>query len=347
LLYITPAIMANRAAWLDGVGLEFRVGPADIPQLGQDEILVKNSAIAINPIDWKVRDYGWLIQKWPAVLGCDAAGIVVAVGSNVQRFKEGDRVIGHAVSLLSQEPKYGAFQHYVAIEVGKAAKLPDNLSFQEACVLPLAIDTSATGLFSAKADGYLGLDWPTLPTKKSDNKVVVYGASSSVGSLAVQLAAASGAYVIAIASSRNFDYCRSCGANEVFDYNDAPVVDQVTKAVQEATPTTFVGIYYAISQPESYKITVPILEKIGAGNLATVLPGPDKVPSNSKTSYVEGINDRMHPLWEDFIGPALAQGALKCTPQPHVVGSSLEAIEEGCNLNQRGISARKVVVVFE
>ncbi|KAM0696580.1 hypothetical protein Q7P36_003828 [Cladosporium allicinum] len=300
--------MANRAAWLDGVGLKFRVGPADMPQIGPDEILIKNAALAINPIDWKVRDYGWLIQKWPAVLGCDAAGTVVAVGTNVHRFKQGDRIIGHAVSLLSQEPKYGAFQHYVAIEAGKAAKLPDSLSFQAVCVSPLAIDTSATGLFSSKADGYLGLDWPTLSRKESDTKIVVYGASSSVGSLAVQLAAASGAYVIAIASSRNFEYCHSCGANELFDYND---------------------------------------ESLGTGNLATVLPGPAEVPANSKTNYVEGINDEVHPLWEDFVGQALAQGALKCTPEPHVVGNSLEAIEEGCKLNQKGISARKVVVVLE
>ena len=149
--------MANRAAWLDGVGLKFRVASAEMPRIGPNEILVKNSAIAINPIDWKVRVHGWLIQKWPAVLGCDAAGTVVAVGSEVQSFKQGDRVMGHAVSLLSQEPKYGAFQHYVAIEAGKAAKLPETLSFQEAYILPLAIDESATGLFSSYAYGYLGL----------------------------------------------------------------------------------------------------------------------------------------------------------------------------------------------
>jgi NADPH:quinone reductase-like Zn-dependent oxidoreductase len=339
--------MANRAAWLDGVGLKFRVDSAEMPQIGPDEILVKNSAIAINPIDWKVRDYGWLIKKWPAVLGCDAAGTVVAVGSNVQRFKDGDRVLGHAVSLLSQEPKYGAFQHYTAIEAGKAAKLPDGLSFQEACVLPLAIDTSATGLFSAYADGYLGLDWPVIPARPSDIKIIVYGASSSVGSLAVQLAAASGAYVVAVASSRNFEFCRSCGASEVFDYNDESVIQHVAKAIQDAKPANFAGIYDAISQEESYKITVPILEKIGSGNLVTVLPGPDRIPTTSRSNYVEGINDAVHPLWENFIGPALAQGVLKCTPAPYIAGNSLEDVEEACMLNYKGVSARKVVIALE
>jgi NADPH:quinone reductase-like Zn-dependent oxidoreductase len=344
---ITSNTMTNRAAWLDGVGLKFRVDSVEMPQIGPDEILVKNSAIAINPIDWKVRDYGWLIQKWPAVLGCDAAGTVVDVGSRVQRFKQGDRVMGHAVSLLSQEPKYGAFQHYVAIEAGKASKLPESLTFQDACVLPLAIDTSATGLFSAYEDGYLGLTWPSLPTRQSDVKIVVYGASSSVGSLAVQLAAASGAYVIAIASSRNFEFCRSCGASEVFDYNHVSVIEQVSSAILDAAPTKFAGIYDAISQQESYNITVPILEKIGSGNLVTVLPGPDKIPATSRSNYVEGINSAVHPLWEQFIGPALAQGVLKCTPAPYVAGYSLEDVEEACKLNQEGVSARKVVIALE
>lgn len=339
--------MSNQAAWLDGTNLPFRVGPADIPQPGQNEIVVKNSAIAINPIDWKVRDYGWLIQNWPVVLGCDAAGTVVAVGSEVKRFKEGDRVIGHAVSLLSQEPKYGAFQHFVAIEAGKAAKIPGNLSFENACVLPLAVDTAATGLFSPASDGYLGLPWPTLPRQKSDTKVVIYGASSSVGSLAVQLAAACGAYVIAIASARNHGYCRSIGADEVFDYNDKSVADHVAKAVKEAAPAHFAGIYDAISQPESYEITVPILQKVGVGNLATVLEGPRDLPATSKSNYVEGINDSVHPLWEGFLEPALEQGVIKCVPEPHVVGKSLESIEEGCKLNQKGISARKVVIKLE
>lgn len=221
-----------------------------------------------------MRDLGWLINNWPAVLGCDVAGTVAAVGSTVQRFNQGDRIAGHAVSLLSQEPKYGAFQHYTAIEAEKAARIPDNLSFQDACVLPLAIDTAATGLFSSKAEGYLDLDWPALSTPKSNAKVVIYGASSSVGSLVVQLVAASGAYVIAIASARDFEICRSCGAHEVFDYHDGSVVEQVAKAVREAKATDFVGVYDAISQPKSYEITVPILEEVGAGNLATVLPGP-------------------------------------------------------------------------
>ncbi|TIA13621.1 oxidoreductase-like protein [Aureobasidium pullulans] len=336
--------MANQAAWLDGFNQKFRVGPAPMPEIESHEIIVENYSFSINPIDWKVRDLGWLINTWPMVLGCDIAGVVTKVGSNVHRFNKGDRVIGHTVSLLANKAKNGSFQHFVAVEAAKAAKLPDSISFSDACVLPLALDTAATGLFNSSEKGYLGLQWPTLQAGQSDMKVVIYGASSSVGALAVQLATASGAYVIAIASRRNTDFCHSCGAKEVYDYNDASVVDDVVKAVKSASQPGFVGIYDAISNEDSYKITVPILEKLGSGNLATVLPGPDNMPSTSKSNYIEGINETVHVLWENFVGPALEQGKLKCVPSPHVVGNSLEDVEKGLYANKKGVSAKKIII---
>ncbi|KAH7403595.1 chaperonin 10-like protein [Cadophora sp. MPI-SDFR-AT-0126] len=339
--------MANQAAWLDGVGRTFRVGPAEMPNIDANEVIIKNHSIAINPIDWKVRDLGWLIQTWPMVLGCDAAGVVVEVGSDVHHVKKGDRVLGHAVSLISQNPKNGAFQRYVAIEAAKVAKIPDSLSFNDACVVPLALDTAATGLFSDRVQGYLGLEWPILPAKASDKKLIIYGGSSSVGGLGIQLAAATGAYVVAIASAKNFDFCRSCGAHEVFDYNDPLVVDHVVQATRAANPIDFVGILDAISQEESYKIVIPILEKLGSGNLATVLAAPSNVPVASKANYIEGINNIVDPLWANFISPALEQGKLKCLPEPYVIGRGLESVEKGCLANKKGVSAKKIVVELE
>ncbi|KAH9206106.1 chaperonin 10-like protein [Leptodontidium sp. 2 PMI_412] len=328
--------MANQAAWLDGVGHTFRVGPADMPNIDANEVIIKNHSIAINPIDWK-----------PMVLGCDAAGVVVDVGSDVHHVKKGDRVIGHAVSLMSQKPKNDAFQRYVAVEAAKVAKIPDSLSFNDACVVPLALDTAATGLFSDRDQGYLGLELPTLPAKTSDKKLIIYGGSSSVGTLGIQLAAATGAYVVAVASPKNFDFCRSCGAHEVFDYNDPAVVDHVVQAVKAAKPTDFVGILDAISQKGSFKIVVPMLEKLGSGNLATVLAGPSNIPSASKTNYIEGINNIVDPLWADLIAPALEQGKLKCLPESYVIGRGLGSVEKGCLANKKSVSAKKLVIELE
>lgn len=93
----------NQAAWLDAQRLPLRIGEAPVPTPGPDEIVVKNHAVAMNPIDWHMQDMGIFIQEWPFVLGCDVAGEVHDIGSKCTRFKKGDRVVGydgHATSPL-------------------------------------------------------------------------------------------------------------------------------------------------------------------------------------------------------------------------------------------------------
>jgi NADPH:quinone reductase-like Zn-dependent oxidoreductase len=65
-----------------------------MPAAAANEIVVKNAAIAINPVDWHQQDVGVFVQSFPAILGCDVAGEVYEVGSGVERFKKGDRVVG-------------------------------------------------------------------------------------------------------------------------------------------------------------------------------------------------------------------------------------------------------------
>jgi NADPH:quinone reductase-like Zn-dependent oxidoreductase len=88
----------NKAAWLTEAGKPLEVSDAPLPTAGPGQIVVKNAAIAINPLDWHMQDHGVFIQQWPAVFGCDVAGEVYEVGSGVERFKKGDRVIGYVRS---------------------------------------------------------------------------------------------------------------------------------------------------------------------------------------------------------------------------------------------------------
>jgi NADPH:quinone reductase-like Zn-dependent oxidoreductase len=85
----------NRAAWLDAAGSSLRVDSAPMPTPGPGEIVIKNAAVAINPLDCHMQDHGVFIQQWPSVFGCDVAGTVHEVGEEVTRFKVGDRVIGY------------------------------------------------------------------------------------------------------------------------------------------------------------------------------------------------------------------------------------------------------------
>ena len=87
------SITKNQAAWLDGAGKQLRVAEAEMPKAGEDDVVIRNFAVAVNPVDWKIQDSGKFIKNWPIVLGCDVAGEVHEVGSNVKSFKKGDRVI--------------------------------------------------------------------------------------------------------------------------------------------------------------------------------------------------------------------------------------------------------------
>jgi NADPH:quinone reductase-like Zn-dependent oxidoreductase len=84
----------NQAAWLTKPGATLEIGDAPLPTAGPGEIVVRNVAVAINPLDWHMLDSGIFLKEWPAVFGCDVAGVVHEIGSGVSRFQKGDRVIG-------------------------------------------------------------------------------------------------------------------------------------------------------------------------------------------------------------------------------------------------------------
>jgi NADPH:quinone reductase-like Zn-dependent oxidoreductase len=90
---VTMSAPQNQAAWLDAAGTPLRVGGAPMPTAGAGKIVIKNAAVAIDPLDRHMQDVDVFVQQWPAIFGCDVAGEVHEVGPNVERFKKGDRVI--------------------------------------------------------------------------------------------------------------------------------------------------------------------------------------------------------------------------------------------------------------
>lgn len=250
----------------------------------------------------------------------------------------------HATSLASSDPTEGGFQHYVKVSSHLTAALPGSTNYAQGSVLPLALDTALVGLCSPSPKG-LGLSFPSLTPQPSNKTLVIWGGSSSVGAIATQLATAAGAKVISVASSHNFDFCKKCGAVEVLDYKKGDaVVDDVVAAVKKAGGD-FVGVYDAISmQDQSYKYTVPILEKLGGGVLAIVLGSPENAPESVKVANVFGVNPMTYPVWEGYVSKALEEGKLLAVPEPLVVGKGLEAVQKGLEKNKQGVSAKKVVI---
>src|SRR5688500_15351198 len=116
--------ITNQAAWQGAPGQELQLGSTDTPLPAANEVLIRNAAIAINPLDWLLQDYAllpWL--SYPAILGSDVAGTIVAVGSSVERLKVGDRVLGQAVGTTINEKAQGAFQNYTIVLEHMAARI--------------------------------------------------------------------------------------------------------------------------------------------------------------------------------------------------------------------------------
>ncbi len=233
----------NRAAWLPAQCEPLRISEAPYTTPGSDEVVVRNHAIAINPVNWIKQHGGDAFAAWvryPFVMGSDVAGEIVEVGSKVTRFTIGQRVLGHAVgmSAKSNRSAEGAFQQYTVMRQHLVAAIPGHVSFEQACVLPLGLSTAACALF--KSD-YLALDLPNLlsspfaqmPSDERSRKqapkavLIVWGGSTSVGCNAIQLAVAAGYEVVATASPKNHTFLKSLGASYIFDYNSSSAVQDM------------------------------------------------------------------------------------------------------------------------
>jgi NADPH:quinone reductase-like Zn-dependent oxidoreductase len=193
----------------------------------------------------------------------------------------------------------------------------------------------------------LGLPYPSLETPVPSGKtkvLVVYGGSSSVGSMTTQLATAAGIHVISIAGAHNFDFSKRCGAAEVFDHKDTALVKKVVEAIGKSNQLEFVGIFDAIGNPETFAHDLAILEKFGGGHLACSHPPPPDVPASVNSGMIFAVNDIATPVWKDYVTPALEAGKLQCLPPPTIVGKGLEHIQEALKRSKAGVSATKLVV---
>ncbi|KAJ5970895.1 Polyketide synthase enoylreductase [Penicillium vulpinum] len=193
-----------------------------IPKLRDDYLLIKTVSVGLNPTDWKHIAH----NTPPGVLvGCDYSGIVEAVGKDVKKkFNKGDRVCGLTHGSNAVQPEDGAFAEYIVAKGDLQWKIPENLSFQEAATLGVGINTVGQGLYQS-----LKLALPTEPIKDA-TPILIYGGSTATGSLAIQFAKLSGYKVLTTCSPHNFDFVRSLGADEVYDYKDINAPAEIRKA---------------------------------------------------------------------------------------------------------------------
>ena len=192
--------------------IQDRYGPPDVlglkdvakPVPGENEVLVRVHAAAVNALDWHyMRGDPYVARlnmglRGPKVRirGRDFAGRVEAVGRSVERLRPGDEVFGEAD---------GAFAEYVSAPDGGVDAKPANLTFEQAAAVPVAGNTALMGLRD-------------IARVHPGQRVLINGASGGVGTFAVQIAKSLGAEVTGVCSSRNADLVRSIGADGVVDY---------------------------------------------------------------------------------------------------------------------------------
>jgi len=226
------------------------------PELREpNQIKVRLRAAGVNPVDTKIRVRGLFFpDALPAVLGCDGAGEVVAVGSDVRRFGVGDRVWFCNGGLGREQGNYAEF---TLVDETVAQSMPNGVDFVTAAAAPLVLLTAWEALFDRA-----GL--------REGQTVLVHAGAGGVGHVAIQLAALAGARVCAtVGDEDKAAFVRELGAEFVVNYRNENVAEAALKWTEGA------GVDVALDTvgPEVFRQTIPAVAHYGA--LVTLLdPGP-------------------------------------------------------------------------
>lgn len=350
-----------KAALLTGAGQPLSVvdRTPETASLESHEVAIKMTATAINPVDWKLREYPSIFfgDRLPAVLGTDASGTIYAKGSSVSddTFKVGDRVFfqGHL-------GKYdtSSFQEYARTDAKVVGKIPDNITDEEAAGVSLAGMAAAVGLYHSAGRGLKG-PWDDSKAGKG-RAIVVLGGSSSVGQYAVQFARLSGFdKIITNASAPHKDAIEKLGATAVLDRKTQNSAADFLKEISEELELD--SVYDAIGSLETQSLAVEILQKASKVSKDAVVACVQR-PEAKAVELGQGAERKVEIKGILAVGPApeyryvsepfyvhvskwLSTGEFVAN-KPTVIEGGVNAIEEALKKQKAGVSGTKVVVKF-
>ena len=292
-----------------------------LPEVKENEILIKIKAAGVNPVDWKIRE-GYIKDlfpyDFPIILGWDAAGIVKQAGSKVTRFKEGDEIFAYC-----RKPSVhgGAYAEYIVLEEEHAAIKPKNISFEEAASIPLAALTAYQSLFDAAKI-------------KAGETVLIHAAAGGVGGFGVQLAKDHGAVVWATASGGNKEYVKNLGAFQVVDYTQ----EDFRKVIRSQNPDG-VDVVFDCVGGEVLQKSVEIVKR--GGRLVTIVDDPTGLARSDIHKEFVFVAPNRTQLTE--LALMVEQGRLK-THLSQVFPFGLEEARKAHELSESGHTRGKMVI---
>lgn len=288
----------------------------DKPELEDNQVLVELHATSINPIDWKVRE-GYakdgLPFDFPIILGWDAAGIIRETGRNVTKFNVGDEVFARPSTT-----RKGTYAEYTAIDEELLAKKPENISFNEAAGVPLAGQTAWQALVEFGE------------INEGDN-VLIHAGSGGVGTFAIQIAKAFGAFVATTASEKHEQLVKDLGADQFINYREKDFSD-VLKDYDFVLDTIGGEVL-----EKSYRV----LRK--GGRLATIVAQPEQETAaeyevEAANVYLNETGERMAKLGEliekEKIKPVVG----------HVFPFTEQGMKEAHEVSESGHAKGKIVI---
>ncbi|TFY66456.1 hypothetical protein EVG20_g4637 [Dentipellis fragilis] len=329
----------QRALLLPSRGAPFTLGTRPIPKPDPGQVLVKIESTALNPLDHYMQQFGVLFDSFPGVAGSDAAGTVEELGKGVTSLQKGDRVVFQSLFTADR----GTFQQYALADATRTAKLPKNISFDDASTLPLGLASAAVGLYASfSARGGAGLtprgpqaDWESTRTSPRSSSA---GPAPSGNSL---LKLSGFDPIISTASAKNFDYVKAAGATHVIDYHTTPY-SSLASAVKRITRKPVPLVYDAISTEDSQEAAWALLAP--GGNLVLTLQSyvgrlGQVLEDGKRVMHVFGnVNVPMHAAFGDELYAAipglLENGGLKPN-KVELLKGGLAGVAEGAERLRR------------
>ncbi|QRW25438.1 Zinc-binding dehydrogenase [Rhizoctonia solani] len=287
------------------------------------QALVKVTAAAVNPADWKIIETGLFLETYPAVLGYDGAGIIHAVGPEVTNFKVGDRVIFQG----TLDYDYTAYQEYALVDTELIAKAPSNVNDDQHQHSPQALSLHTLVYFRKQES----------PPRERPNcqrqVVLILGGSSSVGQFAIQFARIAGFSTIATtASSQHTEFLKSLGATHVFDR------DTDATTIRSAFPSPLGLAFDAISANATQLLAFDLLANPSpvSGAHLTI------IAVHNVFGFSDKFRDLSVPFWQK-LGEWIEGGEL-VPNRVQLVNGGLAGVPDALELSRKGVSGVKLVI---